>query len=107
MRKSVWSLGILGVALTAGLASGKDGDAAKGKEVFEQCSVCHNSDTDDKKVGPSLKGLYKHEKLQNGKPVNDANVRAVINAGGKGMPSYQDMLSDEEKDNVIAFLKTL
>src|SRR5947209_1745860 len=93
----------------AGMASaaGK-GDAAKGKEVAsEQCSVCHNTDNDEKKMGPALKGLYKRAKLKNGKPVNDANVRAVINAGGNGMPQYQDMLSDEEKDNVIAYLKTL
>lgn len=82
-------------------------DAAKGKEVFEQCQVCHNTDTDEKKIGPSLKGLYKKEKLKNGKPMNDANVLQVINAGGGGMPSYSDTLSDEEKKNVIAYLKTL
>jgi cytochrome c2 len=94
--------------LAAGLASGKEGDAAKGKETFEaNCMVCHNTDTDEKKVGPSLKGLYKHEKLTNGKAVNDANVRAVVNAGGKGMPSFKDMLSEDDKDNIIAFLKTL
>ncbi len=85
----------------------KAGDAAKGKEVFEQCSVCHNVDTDEKKIGPSLKGLYKHDKLKNGKKVTDASVLALINAGGGGMPSYSDTLSDKEKADVIAYLKTL
>lgn len=89
-------------------AAPKPGDAAKGKEIVtEQCGVCHNLDNDEKKMGPALKGLFKKAKLKNGKAVNEANVKAVINAGGNGMPSYQDMLSDEEKDNVIAFLKTL
>ena len=83
------------------------GDAAKGKEVFEQCSVCHSADTDEKKIGPSLKGLFKREKLVNGKKVTEENVREQINNGGNGMPSYQDMLSKEDKDNVIAYLKTL
>ena len=83
------------------------GDAAKGKEVFEQCAVCHNADSTEKKMGPGLKGLFKREKLNNGKPVNEANVKAVINAGGNGMPSYADMLSDDEKADVIAYLKTL
>lgn len=83
------------------------GDAAKGKEVFEQCAVCHNVDTDEKKMGPALKGLFKKEKLTNGKPVNEENVRQVINEGGNGMPAYADMLSDEEKANVLAYLKTL
>jgi cytochrome c2 len=83
------------------------GDAAKGKEVFEQCSVCHNADTPEKKIGPSLKGLFKQEKLVNGKKVTEANVREFINNGGNGMPSYADMLSKEDKDNLIAYLKTL
>ncbi len=88
-------------------AADKEGDVAKGKEVFEQCSVCHNVDSDEKKMGPSLKGLFKRAKLKNGKPVNDDNVRALINSGGNGMPSYQDMLSDPEKADVIAYLKTV
>jgi cytochrome c len=88
-------------------AKGGAGDAAKGKEVFEQCSVCHNADTDEKKIGPSLKGLFKKDKLVNGKKVTEENVRDFINAGGNGMPSYNDMLSKEDKDNVIAYLKTL
>lgn len=83
------------------------GDAAKGKEVFEQCSVCHNADTPEKKIGPSLKGLFKMDKLVNGKKVTEANVREFINNGGNGMPAYADMLSKEDKDNLIAYLKTL
>lgn len=88
-------------------AQEKEGDAEKGKEVFEQCNVCHNADSDEKKMGPGLKGLFKKEKMSNGKKPTDANVRAVINNGGNGMPAYQDMLSDEEKNNLIAYLKTL
>ncbi len=88
-------------------SSSKAGDPAKGKEVFEQCSVCHNADTPEKKIGPSLKGLFKQQKLVNGKPVTEANVREFINNGGNGMPSYADMLSKEDKDNVIAYLKKL
>lgn len=83
------------------------GNAEKGKETFEQCSVCHNVDKDEKKMGPSLMGLFKHEKLTNGKKVTEANVKAVINAGGNGMPAYADMLSDDEKADLIAYLKTL
>jgi len=83
------------------------GDAAKGKEVFEQCSVCHNSDSAEVKMGPGLKGLFKKGKLSSGKPANDAGVLAQINEGGNGMPAYKDILSDAEKTNLIAYLKTL
>lgn len=84
------------------------GDAEKGKAVFEDnCAVCHNADSDEKKMGPGLKGVTKKAKLKNGKAPTDANIKAIINAGGNGMPAYSDMLSDEERDNVLAYLKTL
>ena len=86
----------------------KKGDAAKGKEVFDQCSVCHNADSADRKMGPGLKGLFKKAKLDsNGKPPSDATVLEKINEGGNGMPAYKDMLTDEEKANLLAYLKTL
>jgi cytochrome c len=101
---------IAGFLLIAGLAVAADektGDVDKGKEVFEQCEACHNADSTEKKMGPGLKGLYKKEKLTNGKPVNDENVKAVINNGGNGMPAYADLLTDEERTNLLAYLKTL
>jgi mono/diheme cytochrome c family protein len=88
------------------LSQGK-GDAAKGKAVFEQCAVCHNADSDEKKMGPGLKGLFKKDKLANGKKPTDATVLAKINEGGNGMPPYKESLSDEEKADVLAYLKTL
>ena len=97
---------ILATGSIAALAAGK-GDAAKGKEVFSQCAVCHNADSTEKKMGPGLKGLFSHDKLVNGKKVTDATVREKIEEGGNGMPSYKDMLSDTEKDDVVAYLKTL
>ena len=88
------------------LSAGK-GDAAKGKVVFEQCAVCHNADSDEKKMGPGLKGLFKKDKMANGKKPTDENVLEKINEGGNGMPAYKEMLSDDEKDDLIAYLKTL
>lgn len=104
--------GFISVSLAAGLMAappqkGKAGDAAKGKEVFEQCGVCHNADSEEKKMGPGLKGLYKKAKLNNGKKPSDETIKAIINAGGNGMPSYETILSDEEKTNLLAYLKTL
>lgn len=88
-------------------AQEKKGDVEKGKEVFEQCAVCHNADSDEKKMGPGLKGLFKKGKLANGKPADEKNIRAVIDEGGNGMPAYAEMLEKDEKDNLIAYLKTL
>ena len=83
------------------------GDAAKGKEVFEQCSVCHNADSTEKKMGPGLKGLFAKDAMTNGKKPTEGNVQAKIDEGGNGMPAYKEMLSDAEKKDLIAYLKTL
>jgi cytochrome c len=108
MQKSVTLLFAGAIALAGSNLYAQKGDAAKGKEVFEQCSVCHNSDSTEVKMGPGLKGLFKKEKMTStGKPVTEENIRTKINEGGNGMPSYKDILSDAEKANVIAFLKTL
>jgi mono/diheme cytochrome c family protein len=45
--------------------------------------------------------------MGNGRKPSEANVRARIDGGGNGMPAYKDMLSDAEKDDLIAYLKTL
>jgi cytochrome c len=99
------------LALAAGsvavVAAAPKGDAAKGKEVFEQCAVCHNADTTERKVGPGLKDLFKHDKLANGKKVTDSTVMEKINDGGNGMPAYKDLLTDGQRDDVLAYLKTL
>ncbi len=108
MQKSVTLLFAGAIALAGSSLYAQKGDAAKGKEVFEQCSVCHNADSTDVKIGPGLKGLFKKSKMTStGKPVTDANVLEKINEGGNGMPSYKDILSDADKANVLAYLKTL
>jgi mono/diheme cytochrome c family protein len=83
--------------------------AAKGKSVFEDnCSVCHNSDSTERKMGPGLKGLFKKAKMDStGKQPTEANILEKINGGGNGMPSYKDVLSDQERKDLIAYLKTL
>lgn len=93
--------------IAAPAAAQKKGDAAKGKEVYEQCGICHSATTDEKKMGPSLKGLYKKAALKNGKKVTDASVTESINKGGNGMPPFEEILSGDEKANLLAYLKTL
>src|ERR1700760_3847140 len=106
MHKPATLLFARAVLLAGSNLYAQKGDAAKGKEVFEQCSVCHNADSTEVKMGPGLKGLFKKGKLNSGKAVNDANVLGQINEGGNGMPAYKDILSDADKANVIAYLKS-
>jgi cytochrome c len=111
MKKSLLTAGCAALLAASPMMFGqakKAGDATKGKDVFESnCSVCHNADSTEKKMGPGLKGLFKKEKLNNGKKPTEATIRTLINTGGNGMPPYADMLTDDEKNDVVAYLKTL
>jgi mono/diheme cytochrome c family protein len=109
MKKVVFPAGcmamLLGIVMPLTAA---DGDPKKGQAVFDNCAICHNSDSEDAKVGPGLKNLYKRAKLVNGKPVNDANVRELITNGTSAMPGFDDgTISASDKDHLIAFLKGL
>jgi cytochrome c len=103
---------IASVAVCAAIAAVKPkesaGDVDKGKGVFtQQCVMCHNPADNEKKMGPGLKGLFKKEKMANGKKATEQNVREQIDEGGNGMPPYKEMLSAEEHTDLIAYLKTL
>ena len=83
------------------------GDVAKGKEIFEgKCIVCHNPDDNEKKIGPGLKGV-KAGKLPSGKAATHDVILGIVNEGGGGMPAYKELLTDAEKEDVIAFVLTL
>ena len=108
MNKGILTLASLGLLLAASLhLKAADGDAKKGETVFQSCAPCHNSDSDETKVGPGLKNLFKRNKLVNGQPVTDANVVALISSGSGAMPPFGDSLSADDKNNVVAYLKTL
>lgn len=81
---------------------------AGGKATFDaQCGACHNAASTEKKIGPGLKNLFQRDKLANGKSVSDANVAAIIEEGGKGMPAYKDSLDEPAKKSLVAYLKSL
>jgi mono/diheme cytochrome c family protein len=78
---------------------------------FDHCSVCHSHDTDEVIVGPSLKAFFSTPPapLADGTvlPQTDAAVRKMIETGTTYMPPFAESLSDEEIEDVIAFLHTL
>jgi cytochrome c2 len=111
MRKSmIFSallIGLLPAALP--LCAQDKGEPDKGNEIFdEHCGSCHNAYSDERKKGPSLKGLFVKGKLEsNGKPANEPNIREKIAAGGNGMPGFKGSFSAVDQANLIAYLKTL
>lgn len=78
---------------------------SNGERLFQQCSGCHSVDTSEKRVGPSLKGLFHKQKLANGTPASEQSIRRKIMNGGGGMPAYERIFSAKELDNLIAYFK--
>ena len=79
---------------------------SNGERLFQQCSGCHSVDTSQKRVGPSLKGLFHKRELANGTPANERSIRRKIMNGGDGMPAYERIFSAKELDDLIAYLKS-
>jgi cytochrome c len=84
-------------------------DVAQGKKLFEKkCSVCHASESAEKRIGPSLRGV-KGGRLPDsiGRPASHDNILKKINDGGGGMPVFRELLTPEEKENIVAYVMTL
>ena len=83
------------------------GDPKRGKVVFEQnCERCHDAYTKDERVGPGLQGT-KDGKLPDGRAATHDKILDVINTGPAEMTSFQDRLTEQEKEDVVAFVMTL
>ena len=82
---------------------------ARGKSLFQQkCAVCHYDTSDQKKIGPGLKGLNKRGTFSvNGNKVTDENLKTWIENGDQLMPPFKDVLEPAQIKDVIAYVKTL
>jgi cytochrome c len=85
------------------------GSAVRGKEVFEKkCAMCHFADSDQKKIGPGLKGLNKRGTFTvNGNKVTTEALRTWIENGDSLMPGMKDSLEPAQIKDVVAYVKTL
>ena len=107
--------GLLGVGALLGQASTTKNAApnaaavGRGKTVFQQkCSVCHYDNSEQKKIGPGLKGLAKRGTFSvNGNKVTDENLKTWIENGDQLMPPFKEVLEPGQIKDVIAYVKTL
>ena len=75
----------------------------RGRELYYfKCWQCHN---EFQKTAPQLKGLYQHERLMSGQPVNDETISEKVKNGGPGMPSFRHQLSDADVADVVSFVR--
>jgi len=118
--------GYLALALLAGTASIAlaDGDAAKGKNVFKRCVVCHTAAKDGGNgLGPNLFGVvgrkaasvagfsYSGAMQRSGIVWNEANLTKWVVGPGRMVPgtkmAFPGITSKGQQADVVAYLKTL
>jgi len=79
----------------------------RGRQTFQaNCAVCHNAYKNEPLQGPALVNLYKKD-LPSGKPPLDRHVRESITLGRNMMPPFNLLLSDDQVNDLIAYLHTL
>ena len=94
----------------SGKKSGSNAAAvARGKTIFQQkCTVCHYDNSDQKKIGPGLKGISKRGTFTvNGNKFTDENLKTWIENGDQLMPGLKDSLEPSQIKDVISYVKTL
>ena len=81
---------------------------AAGRRVYDtRCSDCHFAYSTRNLRGPSLHGLFKKQFMTNGIPANDDRVTDIILLGRTKMPAFQNKLTQQQLDDLMAYLHTL
>ncbi len=81
---------------------------AAGRRVYDShCLACHAPYSGAGKHGPSLKGVFKKPYLPSGTPANDERMKDVILLGRPMMPGFRGELSDQQVNDLLAYLHTL
>ena len=114
----------IALAFAAMLGSGAalaEGDAAKGKKVFNKCKTCHSLDPGKKKIGPHLNGIvgrkaasvegYKYSKAMKAADIvwDEANLDEFLKkpkAFIKGTKmTFAGLKKESQRQDLIAYLK--
>ena len=82
---------------------------AAGRRIYDaECDRCHEPYSTRGKKGPGLKGMFKHKYLSlSGLPANEERVTDIIRLGRNEMPAFSAKLSQEDLQNLLAYLHTL
>ena len=113
MKKLVLAVGCFGLLVAIGIPmNAAAGDAKKGKMVFEDnCSACHNADSTEDEGWAGAEGPVQTQREARDREAGQRNdgessIRSIT-AAIHDASALGDALKPADKDNVIAYLKTL
>lgn len=113
------SAAIIGLATASGALA--DGDAKKGKRVFNKCKACHAIDKEQNRIGPHLVGLfgrkagtvkgfkYSPAMAKSGIVWDEKKLAAYITDPKKFVPGnkmiFPGLKNEEQREDLIAYMK--
>lgn len=120
-RRGGWNLWLVTILLTCSILGcnverrksdaelGLNPQQAAGRRIYDaECDRCHEPYSTRGKKGPGLKGMFKHKYLSlSGLPANDERVTDIIRLGRNEMPAFSAKLSQEDLQDLLAYLHTL
>ena len=113
----ICTLGVIVFSLAACDAERRKSDAelglnpqqAAGRRIYDQdCDRCHEAYSSRSKKADSLQGVFKKEYLRkSGLPANDDRVGDIIRSGRTMMPAFGQALSEQQIQDLLAYMHTL
>ena len=87
---------------------GLNAQQARGRRVYDaRCAECHYAYSKRNLRGPSLHGLFQKQFMSSGIPANDDRVTDIILLGRAKMPGFQQKLTPQQLQDLLAYLHTL
>ncbi len=80
-----------------------------GRHLYDEyCDRCHAPYSTRGRQGPGLKGMFKKQYLAvSGIPANDARVGEIIRIGRGKMEGFANVLTQQQLDDLLAYMHTL
>jgi mono/diheme cytochrome c family protein len=80
-----------------------------GRKLYDgYCDRCHEPYSSRGKKGPPLKGVFKQQYLPlSGLPANDARVGEIIKFGRSKMEGFGRVMTDQQIQDLLAYMHTL
>jgi mono/diheme cytochrome c family protein len=81
---------------------------AQGRRVYDaRCAECHYAYSKRDLRGPSMHGLFQKQFMSSGIPANDDRVSDIILLGRAKMPGFQQKITQQQLQDLMAYLHTL
>jgi mono/diheme cytochrome c family protein len=80
-----------------------------GRRIYDDnCGRCHEPYSSSGKQGPSLQGIFKKPYFEmSGMPANDARTTDIIRFGREKMTGFGQVLSQQQINDLLAYLHTV